>query len=381
MVEFEYRAPSHIVFGTDSIQRLPDLIRDYPKKVMLITGKDRVRIGIVEEILKRERFEVFTVSMTSEPTDDVLNNCVHLARQDEIEWVISAGGGSVIDAGKVISVMVKNPGDLIDYVEIIGRGKPLEKKPLPFIAIPTTAGTGSEVTRNAVIRSVNKRVKVSMRNDKLIPKIALVDPKLTMSMSPQLTAQSGMDALTQLLEAFTSTMSNPFTNMVCREGLSLVSRSFLKAFDDGKDVRARSDMSLAALYSGMALANAKLGAVHGIAGPLGGMYSIPHGAACAALLPYVIRKNVEMLQHEGNREILHKFDDAAGILCEGGLGKLMAWLDSVGQHMEINSLGKYGVGPADIRMIATKATHSSSMKGNPVALTLEQIEEIIYSAI
>ncbi len=381
MVEFDYRAPGQIVFGTDAIQRIPDLVRDFPKKVLLITGKDRLRAGDVEEILKRNRFEVFSVSIIAEPTDTSLTHCVSVAQQDKVGWVIAVGGGSVIDSGKIISVMINNPGKVIDYVEIIGAGKPLERKALPFIAVPTTAGTGTEVTKNAVIRSLNKQVKISMRDEKLIPRIAVIDPKLTMSMTPELTAQTGLDALTQLLEAYTSKMSNPFTNMVCREGLSLVSRSFLKAFDDGMDIRARSDMALAAMYSGMALANAKLGAVHGIAGPLGGMFPIPHGAACAALLPYVIRMNVELLQNDGDHELLCKYDDAAGILCEGGLGKLLAWLDSINQHMNIKPLSKFGVGPTDIRMIAMKASQSSSMKGNPVELTLEQIEEIIYSAI
>ncbi len=381
MVEFEYHSPGHIIFGAGSISQIPELVKDYPSKVLLLTGKDRLRFGDIEEMLKQLRFHVTLINMVAEPTDATLKDCINVARQREIDWVIAVGGGSVIDAGKVLAALIPNPGNILDYVEIIGAGKKLEKKPLPYIAVPTTAGTGAEVTKNAVIRSANKQIKVSMRDVKLIPRIVIVDPKMTMSMPPEVTANTGMDALTQLLEAYTTPMSNQFTNMLCREGLSLVSQSFLKTYDDGLNIKARSDMSLAALYSGLALANAKLGAVHGIAGPLGGMFSIPHGAACAALLPHVIRKNVDILQHDGNREFLCKFDDAAGILCDGGIGKLQAWLESIGDHMKIKSLGQYGVGPTDIRLIAMKASHSSSMKGNPVELTIQQIEEVIYNAI
>ncbi len=381
MVEFEYRAPSNIVFGRGAIERIPQLAAEFSHKVLLITGKNHQRARLIERLLMQHHYQVFPITVVAEPTEAMLKDCVNVARQYQVGWILAVGGGSVIDTGKIVSVMLTNPGQVLDYVEIIGTGKKIMRNGLPLIAVPTTSGTGAEVTRNAVIRSANKQIKISMRSERMLPRIAVIDPELTMSMTPEVTAHCGLDAFAQLLEAFVTPMSNPLSDMLSREGLGIVSRSFLHAYDDGNNIKARSDMSLAALYSGLALSNAKLGAVHGIAGPLGGMFAIPHGAACAALLPHVIRMNVQLLQMEGQRDILCKYDEAAGTVCDGGIGKLQAWIENIVHHMQIKPLSAYGVSSTDIRMIAMRAMNASSMKGNPVKLTIEQIEEIIYNAL
>lgn len=190
-----------------------------------------------------------------------------------------------------------NGGDPLDYAEVIGHGRPLERRSLPLIAIPTTAGTGAEVTRNAVIGSPEHRVKVSLRSPLMLPEVAIVDPELTRDLPPALTASTGLDALTQLIEPLVSCRTNPLTDALCRSGIQRAARSLRRAVEHGEDLVAREDMSLASLFSGLALANAALGAVHGLTGPLGGMFEASHGALCASLLPAVMEANVRALRH------------------------------------------------------------------------------------
>ena len=211
---------------------------------------------------------------------------VELARREQCDLVIAFGGGSAIDAGKAIAALLANGGELTDYLEVIGKGQPLRHPSVPFIAVPTTAGTGSEVTRNAVLASAEHQVKVSMRSPLMLPRLAVVDPELTLELPPAVTASTGLDALTQLIEPYVSIRANPLTDGFCLEGLRRVSRSLRRAYHAGRDITAREDMSLASLLGGLALANAGLGVVHGFAAPVGGMFHAPHGAICAALLPH-----------------------------------------------------------------------------------------------
>lgn len=210
--------------------------------------------------------------------------------------VIGLGGGSVLDAGKAIAALVTNLGNVFDYLEVIGKGQPLVNAPLPFIAIPTTAGTGTEVTRNAVLGSPAHGVKVSLRSPMMLPSLAIVDPELTYGLPPEITASSGLDALTQLIEPFVSVKANPMTDAICREGIRHAAKSLRTVYHNGADASAREGMSLASLFGGLALANAALGAVHGFAGPLGGMLNAPHGAICAKLLPLVMEVNIKVLR-------------------------------------------------------------------------------------
>jgi alcohol dehydrogenase class IV len=309
---------------------------------------------------------------------------VKLARQAESDLVISIGGGSALDTGKAIAAMLTNTGDLEDYLEVVGLGKPLTKAPVPHIAIPTTAGTGTEVTQNAVIAVPEHKVKVSMRSSFMLPRVAVVDPELTYSMPPSLTASTGLDALTQLIEPYVSNKANPLTDGICREGLKRAGRSLQQAYEDGSNSSAREDMAMASLFSGLALANAKLGAVHGLAGPLGGMIAAPHGVICARLLPYVMQTNVQALQSRTpDSPALVRYDEIARILTEKATARAtdgVEWVKGLCTALELPSLDEFGWKELDFPTVVAKAKKSSSMKGNPIALTDDELMKILKKA-
>jgi alcohol dehydrogenase class IV len=294
------------------------------------------------------------------------------------------GGGSAIDAAKAIAAMAANPGQLTDYLEVIGKNNPLTVSPLPCIAIPTTAGTGSEVTKNAVIKSVAHSVKVSLRSEMMYPKIAIIDPLLSMQMSPELTAFTGIDALTHLLETFVSGISNPYLEMICTDGLTRIAGFLERAYLNGNDMEARENMAFAAMLGGVALANGKLGAVHGFAGPLGGMFPAPHGAVCACLLPAVMKINIETLRNQGNTEKLERFRKLAVILtgnenstAENGTN----WIETLVRKLHVPSLSAFNVTRESFSILTEKAKAASSMKGNPVLLNDRQLLEILNSSL
>jgi alcohol dehydrogenase class IV len=280
--------------------------------------------------------------------------------------------------------MVPNPGELLDYLEVIGRGKTLSVPPLPYIALPTTSGTGAEVTKNAVIKSTQHNVKVSLRSNLMYPDVALVDPELTISLPKEITASTGTDALTHLLETFVSNQANPFIDMYCREGMKRISRSLVKAVNNGSDLEAREDMSMASMLGGMALANVKLGAVHGFAGPMGGMFPVPHGAVCACLLPAVMEMNIQVLTEQNMKDRLFKFHEVAKILT--GIKKATAadgilWVQELVHDLEIPSLSGFGVTQNHFPELVEKAKKASSMKGNPVLLSSEQLTTILEKSL
>jgi alcohol dehydrogenase class IV len=298
--------------------------------------------------------------------------------------VISIGGGSVLDAGKAIAAMLTNGGELEDYLEVIGRGMPLKQHPVRHIAIPTTAGTGAEVTRNAVLASPEHHVKVSMRSPWMLPDLAVVDPELTCSMPPEVTASTGLDALTQLMEAYVSNKANPLTDGICREGLETAAASLRKAYEDGNDSQAREGMALASLFGGLALANAKLGAVHGFAGPLGGMISAPHGVICARLLPHVTQANVQVLQKRApDSRALAKYDEVARILTGTDSARAIdgvKWIQELCSALNVRSLADFGLKEEDFAAVVAKAQKSSSMKGNPIVLTGDELTDILMKS-
>jgi alcohol dehydrogenase class IV len=253
------------------------------------------------------------------------------------------------------------------------------------MAIPTTAGTGAEVTRNAVLDSPRHRVKVSMRSRSMLPAVALVDPELTYSMPPAVTAVTGLDAFTQLLEAYVSQQANPMTDGICREGLERAARSLKKAYLDGSDASARQDMCLASLFGGLALANAKLGAVHGFAGPLGGMYEAPHGAVCAGLLPYVMEANVAALQSRAPESpALERYDEVARIITGTPSARAadgITWVYELCRQMQVPPLAVYGIKASQFPEVVKQSQKASSMKGNPIVLTTEELLAILRRAV
>lgn len=361
MNRFEFATAQRIVFGRGVVSELDALCASFGSQVLLVTGSDPHRFPVLP--LAR-RFAV-----SGEPTVADVEHGMALAKG--VDVVVAIGGGSVIDAGKAIAAMATQPRDLMRYIEVIGEGKALDAPPLPFIAVPTTAGTGAEATRNAVIASETHRVKASLRHVSMLPRVALIDPELARGVPPAVTAASGMDALTQCLEAFVCSRAQPMTDALCVDGIQRAVRSLEKAFRDGNDLDAREDMALCALYSGMALANAGLGAVHGFAAPIGGMFDAPHGAVCAALLAPVWAANAKRVS---NREKFDRVDDLLG-------GDAVSWLRGMTERLDIPKLSAWGICEGDLEEIARKAAAASSMKANPVSLGHDELIAILREAL
>lgn len=381
---FEFSTATRIVFGCGSIQTAIDYINAKTSCLFAITGKNPARF---ESFFKKlnPSIKIIFYQITGEPTIEVVENGAAIARENDCNMVVGIGGGSVVDAGKAISVLVTNRGKLLDYLEVIGNGRALEKPGLNYVAIPTTAGTGAEVTKNAVITSTTHNVKASLRHQFLYPQLAVVDPELTVSSPPELTAATGLDALTQLIEPFLSVRANPMTDALCIEGLKRASRSLIRAFENGSDLEARTDMALASLLSGMALANAGLGAVHGFAAPVGGSFSAPHGAVCAALLAPVMKINLKALRERApHSPVLEKFKILARILTkspDAGEEDAIKWISDICKHLKVRKLSELGIRSEDFSSIVEKAKKASSMKGNPIQLTDDELKEILLTAL
>ncbi len=310
---FEFATAGRIVFGRGKSRQMPAWARNLGRYALLVVGgSDRGREALTEALSDAGVRSVI-LNISREPTTRVVDEATEMASAAGCDLVISVGGGSVIDTGKAVAAMLANPGKVLDYLELVGGGKPLLEPGVPFIAVPTTAGTGSEVTRNAVLDVPDHKVKASLRSPHQVAHLAVIDPDLSMSLPPEITAYTGMDALTQLIEPFVSNAANPLTDGICREGLVRVARSLAAAHRDGTNVAAREDMSIAALFSGIALANARLGAVHGFAGVLGGATGHPHGAICARLLPFVMAANIRANGERGDPAIFERYPrDRAG---------------------------------------------------------------------
>ncbi|WP_395743245.1 iron-containing alcohol dehydrogenase [Prosthecobacter sp.] len=364
MNRFEFATAQRIIFGRGTSRELPDLSRSFGQRTLLITGSRPQQWT--------DRLPHIAIhSIRGEPATQDIESGVALARQHSADVIVAIGGGSVVDAGKAIAAMATQPGDLMRYIEVIGEGKPLDAAPLPYIAVPTTAGTGAEVTRNAVIASTEHRVKASLRHISMLPRIALIDPELAAAVPPSVTAASGMDALTQCLEAFVCSRAQPMTDALCLDGIQRAIRSLERAFQNGHDLDAREDMALCALNSGIALANAGLGAVHGFAAPIGGMFHAPHGAVCAALLAPVWETNSRRVP---DRTKFAQIDSMLG-------GDATSYLHALTTRLHIPKLSHWGIQSTDLEEIARKSAAASSMKANPVPLTHEELLTILHAAL
>ncbi|MCY3833073.1 MAG: iron-containing alcohol dehydrogenase [Chloroflexi bacterium] len=385
-MQFEFATAARIIFGDGSASQLPQLARDLGSHALLVTDSFQpASVGELIDALGDADLPFTRFPVGGEPSVEVIDQAKDLALRAGCDMVISIGGGSVIDSGKASAALIPNEGAVIDYLEVIGAGRKLDAAPLPFIALPTTAGTGAEVTKNAVLGSKAHRVKVSLRDNRMLADIALVDPALTHSLPPAVTASTGMDALTQVLEPYVTHMATPLTDGFCIEGLRRAGRSLRRVYEEPSDAAARHDMALTSLLGGLALANAKLGAVHGFAGVLGGMYGAPHGAICAALLPPVIEANVRALRdrQEGS-PALRRYDQAAQILLNEGSANAsdaIAWISETSRLLGIPGLGNYGVKAEDFAEIVAKSAAASSMKGNPIVLTDDELTAILNAAL
>lgn len=380
----EFATAGRIVFGPGVLQEIGGLSRDFGRHALVVTGRETRRAEPLLEHLAAAGQRATVFAVPGEPTVALVEAGVAQAREAGADFVIGFGGGSAIDAGKAIAAMLANPGGVLDYLEVIGRGQALANAPAPFVAIPTTAGTGAEATRNAVLASPEHRVKASLRSPLMLPRLALVDPELALNLPPAITAATGLDALTQLIEPFVSVRANPMTDAVCREGLRRAARSLRTACVDGGNLPAREDMALASLFSGMALANAGLGAVHGLAAPIGGSFAAPHGAVCAALLPHVMAANLAALRARSpDSPALRRYGEVAQTLT----GRLTAtaeegaeWVGKLVADLKIPALSTYGIRAENIAELVAKAAQASSMKGNPVVLTPAELSNLLAAA-
>ena len=383
-MNFEFAAPTRIIFGEGRLSEAAKLAAGMGSRVLVVQGSSGRAEPVVRQ-LRDQGTPTTTFRVPSEPTVSLVEQGTAAARSDRCDVVVALGGGSVIDAGKAIAALLTNDALVRDYLEVIGKGRPLTNRSAPFIAIPTTAGTGAEVTRNAVLMAEEDRVKVSLRSALMLPAVALIDPELTYSLPPAVTASTGLDALTQCIEPFVSPNANPLSDAVAREGIHRAAGALRRAFRDGADVDARRDMALASLCGGLALANAKLGAVHGFAAPLGGTFPIPHGVACARLLPSVARINVRALRARSpSSPALARYDDLARVLtgdhastAEDGA----AWLEALVEELGVPTLASYGVRDEDIARVVAAARQASSMQGNPIVLTDDELAEALRVAI
>jgi len=384
-MRFEFATATRIIFGQGTLFEVAPLAASLGKRAFVVTGQTTSRVAILIDLLTRQDIEVASFSVAGEPTTSVVQEGVQKANETACDFVIGIGGGSVLDAGKAIAALLTNGGEALDYLEIIGQGKPITKQSAPYIAIPTTAGTGAEVTRNAVLVSEEHKVKVSLRSPLMLPQVAIIDPELTHSMPPAITASTGLDALTQVMEPFVSNQANPLSDAICRQGLVRAGRSLWRVYEDGSDATAREDVALASLMGGLALANAKLGAVHGFAGVIGGMYPAPHGVICARLLPYVMEANVHALHtRASDSHFLTRYEEVAQILTgdpEARPADGVGWVHNLCQQMSIPKLSEYGMKSDDFPTVAARSEISSSMKGNPIELRDNELIHVLDQAV
>jgi len=350
-----------------------------------VQGGNPARTQPLLSAVEEAKIGFSSFEIRSEPAIEDIVQGVRKAREAKCDLIIGFGGGSVIDSAKAIAALTTNPGEVVDYLETIGSGKPLTSAGLPCIAVPTTAGTGAEVTRNAVLASRQKKVKASLRSPYLLPCVALVDPEVTYCLPPSLTASTGLDALTQLIEPFVSVRANPLTDALCVEGIHRAARSLQKACQEGNDPDARQNMALASLFGGLALANSGLGAVHGFAAPIGGMFPAPHGAVCAALLPYVMEVNIRALRgRAAHSDSLIRYAKIAIIVTGSEKADVrdgIKWVRDLFHTLKVPRLQAFGIKVTDVALLVEQAAKASSMKANPIVLTHEELTETLTRAI
>jgi alcohol dehydrogenase class IV len=388
-MRFELATVTKIIFGAGELKELEKLLPHYGSRALIVTGSKPERAVPLTNLFDAQKIPYSIFSVTGEPTIDDARRGTTQAREFGCDFVAGMGGGAVVDTGKAIAALLTNSGDPLDYLEVIGKGAAIQYAAAPYIAIPTTAGTGAEVTSNAVLASPEHKVKVSLRSLLMLPRLALVDSTLTHSSPPDVTAYSGLDALTQVIEPFVSNKANPVTDAFCQQAIPLAARSLRRAYHQGDDGVAREDMALVSLFGGLALSNAKLGAVHGFAGPFGGMFDAPHGAICARLLPYVMRINIQALrEREPQNPALVGYKKIAGfLLAADGVdpGPVKAedgveWVEKTCAELQVPPLSRYGFTQADFASLIEKSAVSSSMQGNPIKLTVEEMHQILDAA-
>jgi len=384
-LSFEFATAGRIVFGRGTSAQSASAARAYGQRALVVVGRDPARQAGLLDLLQQTGLSVEVMQVAGEPTVELVRQGTRLARDQKAGVVVGMGGGSCLDAAKAVAILATHPGDVLDYLEVIGAGKAFDRPGIPMLAIPTTAGTGTEVTRNSVLASTEHGVKVSLRSPYLLPRLAIVDPDLSSDMPPDLTARVGCDALTQLIEPFVSTRANPLTDAVCREGLRRAAPALRRAFQLGSDAEARQAMAAAALLSGLALANAGLGVVHGLAGPIGGMVSAPHGAICAALLPLGMEVNLRGLRARmPDSEALLRYTELGFLLTgrpQATAEDAVAWATALIADLGLLRLSAFGLTSRMVPTVVQRASVASSTRTNPIALNEAELTEIVERAL
>jgi alcohol dehydrogenase class IV len=379
-MNFEFGTAQRIIFGQGCVNQAQDIILGYGKRVLLITGKhNQYNNPILNQQSIKKQYEILQIVSEKEPGIGFIQDSLKTIEGFRPDVVVSIGGGSVIDTGKALSILSSNEGGLLDYLEVIGKGNALTKESLPFIAIPTTAGTGSEATRNAVIYDQASGLKVSLRSPFMLPKVAMIDPLLTLGLPPEITASTGMDALTQVIEPIITRKRNPITDSICFHAVSIAREALINAYNDPDNLEAREQMALVSLIGGMALANSGLGVVHGFAAAIGGMYpGIHHGQICAALLPASFAMNYQASKGKPQyANIIHRMEEISRLLTGKSQTKPDEALKELVSEIGIPGIEKLGIEKKDYPTIIEKALKSSSMKGNPFDLSREELSQIL----
>jgi alcohol dehydrogenase class IV len=382
VIGFEFATAGRILFGSGTSAELETVAAGFGARALLVTGKTSHDTAARRSIGGFAR-AVFRV--TKEPTIAMIREAVEVFRAAACDVVVAVGGGSAIDAGKAVAAAAANEGDLLDYVEVIGKGRPLGRTPYPFIAVPTTAGTGSEVTRNAVLGYPEHGVKASLRSPLMLARVAIVDPDLTLDLPPVVTAGTGLDALTQLIEPYVCNRANAMTDALCLAGMRAAADNLAAAWRDGGNRTAREAMCQASLFGGLALANAGLGVVHGFAAPIGGMFDAPHGAVCAALLPAGVECNIRALrQRAASGVALARYGGIARLLTgrpEAQPEDAAAWLRDLVDQLAVPPLSAWGVASSHVAELVEKAARASSMKANPILLTPGELASVLEASL
>ena len=384
---FNYSFCPSIIFGPGSICRLAECTEQFGNNVLLLTGKGSLKkSGRLDKILKLFTSQNVIVNIEQvilEPSPEVIDNITKKYKPENIGCVVAVGGGSVMDAGKAVSAMLMMEGSVNEYLEGVGVKTPDGKK-VPFIAVPTTSGTGSEATKNAVISDIGENgYKKSLRHNNYIPNISIIDPELTLDCPPDISAITGMDTFTQLLEAFLSDKCDVITESLALNAFKCIKSSLIQVVENGNDIEARTNMSYASFISGLALANAGLGTVHGFASPLGGYFNVPHGVVCGRLMAPANKYTIKKLLETEDVVNLKRYTMAASIFIEGkGNVKLMLedfidYLYNLTYKLNIPDLSKFGIGINDI----DKIVDATNCKNNPVKHSKEELKIILTECL
>jgi alcohol dehydrogenase class IV len=382
---FELATAARILFGAGRAREVPAEVAALGvRRALLVTGRDPGRAEPLAAGLAARGVAAVPLAVAGEPTVELVRDGAALARREGCDGVLSMGGGSAIDAGKAIAGLVGNgTEEPLEHLEVVGRGRPLARPGLPFVAMPTTAGTGSEVTRNAVLGAAG--TKASLRSPHLLARLAVVDPDLLDGLPRAVLVASGLDALSQLVEPFLSARANPATDALAAEGLRRSARALRPACLEGLTPERREDLALASLLGGLCLANAGLGAVHGFAAPAGAALGAPHGALCAALLAPCLQVNLGALRARAPGSPAEaRFGELARILtgrpdarAEDGI----AWVEQLCRDLGVRGLAAHGLAEAGVADLVARARAASSMKANPIALTDAELGEIVRRAM